>query len=67
MVLLTEVFREIRTYAVSRVGLCVAGARVEVLRGTIVKRTYGINKNLPVYISPFLPTIFGSIKYGPPQ
>ena len=65
MVLLTEVFREIRTYAVSRVGLCVAGARVEVLRGTIVKRTYGINKNL--YISPFLPTIFGSIKYGPPQ
>ena len=34
------------------------------LRGTIVNRTCGIHKNL--YISPFLPTIFGPINYGPP-
>ena len=34
------------------------------LRGTIVNRTYGIDKNL--YIHPFLLTIFGVIYYGPP-
>ena len=32
----------------------------------IINRTYGIHKNLPVYISLFLPTIFGAIYYGPP-
>ena len=34
------------------------------LRGIIVNRTYGIHKNL--FISPFSPTIFGPINYGPP-
>ena len=34
------------------------------LRGTIVNRTYGVNKNL--YIQPFLLTIFGPINYGAP-
>ena len=38
---------------------------VELLRGTIVNRTYGTHKDL--YISPFLPSIFGPIYYGPPQ
>ena len=37
---------------------------VELLRGTIVNRTYGIHKNL--YIEAFLLTIFGPINYGPP-
>ena len=36
-----------------------------VLRGTIVKRTYGMHKNL--YISLFLLTRFGPIYYGPPH
>ena len=35
------------------------------LRGTILNRTHGIHQNL--YISLFLPTIFGPIYYGPPQ
>ena len=34
------------------------------LRGAIVNRTYGTNKNL--YTSLFLLTIFGPIYYGPP-
>ena len=34
------------------------------LRGTIVNRTYGINKNLYIYL--FLLTIFSPINYGPP-
>ena len=37
---------------------------VPLLRGTIVNRTYGIDKNLN--IPPFLLTIFGPINYGPP-
>jgi len=36
----------------------------EILRGTIVNRTYGKHKNL--YICLFLLTIFGPIYYGPP-
>ena len=36
------------------------------LRGTIVNRTCGKHKNLPVYIQPFLLTIFVPINYGPP-
>ena len=36
----------------------------ELLRGTIVNRTYGTHKNQ--YISPFSPTIYGPIYYGPP-
>ena len=39
-------------------------SRKGLLRGTIVKKTCGIHKNL--YISPFLLTIFGPINYGPP-
>ena len=35
------------------------------LRGNIVNRTCGTDKNL--YISLFLPTIFGSIYHGPPK
>ena len=35
------------------------------LRGAIANTTYGTNNNL--YISLFLPTIFGPIYYGPPQ
>ena len=35
------------------------------LRGTILNRTYGTDKKL--YISLFLPTIFGPIYYGPPK
>ena len=35
------------------------------LRGPIVNRTYGTHKNLPIYISLFLPTVFGPIYYGP--
>ena len=34
-----------------------------VLRGTILNRTYGDHKNL--YISRFLPTVFGPINNGP--
>ena len=34
------------------------------IRGTIVNRTYGIEKNQ--YIQPFLLRIFGPINYGPP-
>ena len=37
---------------------------VHLLRGTILNRTYGTHKKL--YTSLFLPTIFGSIYYGPP-
>ena len=35
-----------------------------VLRGTIVNRTYGTDKNL--YVEAFLPTIFSPVNYGPP-
>ena len=42
-------------------GLCYL---VTLLRGTIVNRTYDTHENL--YISLFLPTIFGPIYYGPP-
>ena len=34
------------------------------LQGTIVNRTYGIHKNLYIYL--FLRAIFGPIYYGPP-
>ena len=34
------------------------------LRGTIVNRTYGADKN--PYIIPFLLAMFGPIYYGPP-
>ena len=48
--------------------VCCCGVRgyvvFELLRGTIVNRTYGIHKNHD--ISPFLLTIFGPITYGPP-
>ena len=37
---------------------------LQLLRGTILNRTYGAYKNLN--ISLFLPTIFGPISYGPP-
>ena len=37
---------------------------IDLLRGAIVNRTYGIHKNL--YILPFLLTIFDPINYGPP-
>ena len=37
----------------------------QLLRGTIINRTYGIHKNL--YIHLVLLTIFGTIYYGPPQ
>ena len=36
----------------------------KLLRGGMVNRTYGTHKNL--YISFFLPTVFGPINYGPP-
>ena len=35
-----------------------------VLRGTIVNRTYGLHKNLYIYL--FLLKIFGPLYYGPP-
>ena len=35
------------------------------LRGTILNRTYGEHKNL--YVSLFVPTMFGPIYYGPPR
>ena len=38
---------------------------VLLLRGTIVNRTYGTNKNLYVYS--FSRTIFGPVYYGPPK
>ena len=37
--------------------------RTCILRGTLVNRTYGGNKNLYIYL--FLPTIFGPIYYRP--
>jgi len=37
----------------------------ELLRGAIVNRTYGTDKDL-LYIYLFLLTIFGPIYYGPP-
>ena len=39
---------------------------VIVLRGAIVNRTCGIRKNLPVYIYPFILTVFGPVNYGTP-
>ena len=39
-------------------------ARLFLLPGTIVNKTYGTHKNL--YVSLFLPTIFGPVNYGPP-
>ena len=33
-------------------------------RGLVLNRTYGTHKEL--YVSLFLPTIFGPIYYGPP-
>ena len=40
-------------------------ARVAVLRGAIVNRTYGVHKNLQVCL--FSLTAFGPIYYGPPK
>ena len=37
----------------------------QLLRGTILNRTYGIDKNLHIYL--FLLTIFGPNYYGPPS
>ena len=43
--------------------LCDPGSEVRLLRGGIVNRTYGTDKNLYVYL--FLQTIFGPIYYAP--
>ena len=40
-------------------------SRFSLLRGNVLNRTYGRDKNL--YISLFLLTMFGPIYYGPPE
>ena len=46
------------------VPVIVASIVVLTVVGAILNRTYGINKNLYIYL--FLLTMFGSIYYGPP-